>query len=65
MNEQELDDFLIEKGFVLRNYDEFDILMNKCPFIVRKQCIDYGSKYYKYILTSLSLRSWVVYISQP
>lgn len=65
MNEQDLDDFLIEKGFVLRNYDEFDNLMSKCPFIIRKQCIDYGSKYYKYILTSLSLRSWVIYIPQP
>jgi len=65
MLEENLDEILINKGFVLNSYDEFENLMNQCPFIVRKHCIEYGSKYYKYIVTSISLKAWVIYIPQP
>ena len=62
MTEQEFDNYLIERGFVLGSWDELDNLRAQCPAIIRCRYEQYGPRYCKVFLMSVSLRSWSVYV---
>lgn len=62
MTELEFDNILINRGFVLGSYEELDILVKQCNFIARVRYEDYGPRYCKYEVLSISLRCWHIFI---
>lgn len=65
MNDEQLDAYLLSKDFVMGSYEELEELLEQCPNIIRTRYDSYGERYYKYILISVSLRSWTVWIPAP
>lgn len=62
MTETEFDTLLINRGFVLGSYEEMQDLIDQCNFIARVRYDDYGPRYCRYEILSISLKCWHIFI---